>query len=55
MKSQLKAADRLMVKYAIILGDDELAQGKAIIKNMQTGEQEEIALEKILEEDFRKE
>lgn len=55
MKSQLKAADRLMVKYAIILGDDELVQGKAIIKNMQTGEQEEIALEKILEEDFRKE
>ncbi|NLJ84704.1 MAG: histidine--tRNA ligase [Halanaerobiaceae bacterium] len=55
IKSQLKAADRLRARYVIILGENELAQGKALVRNMETGKQQEIALEKILEEDYRKE
>lgn len=55
MKSQLKTADRLQAKYAIILGEDELAQGKAIVRDMETGDQQEMVLENILQENFRKE
>jgi len=44
LKAQLKAADRLKAKYAVILGDDELARGVAIVKEMAGGEQREVKL-----------
>lgn len=43
--NQLKDADRLGATHALILGDDELAQGNAILRNMQTREQETLPLE----------
>jgi len=56
MKSQMKAADRMNAVYTIIIGDDELSKGKAQLKNMQTGEQQEIVLDKMVDtlEDYYK-
>ena len=38
-KQKMSYADRLGVPYAVLLGEDELAQGKCAVKNMATGEQ----------------
>lgn len=43
-KAQFKAADRLKAKFVLILGENELAENKIEIKNMQTGEQVSISL-----------
>ncbi|TWI56278.1 histidine--tRNA ligase [Halalkalibacter nanhaiisediminis] len=45
MKAQFKAADRLEARFTAILGDDELVQGLINVKNMETGEQKEVALD----------
>lgn len=39
MKGQMKDADRLRVKWTATIGDDELANGTLVLKNMQTREQ----------------
>lgn len=44
MKAQLKAADRYASRFVLILGEDELAKQVIMIKNMQTGDQQEVAL-----------
>lgn len=49
IKAQLKLANRCSVKQALILGQDELDRQVAILKDMETGKQEEIALEEIIE------
>ena len=36
LKSQFKMADKLGVRAVIVLGPDELAQGKARVRNMTT-------------------
>ena len=38
-KQKMSYADKLGVPYAILLGEDELAQGKCSVKDMKTGEQ----------------
>lgn len=38
-KQKMSYADKLGVPFAILLGEDELAQGKCAVKNMVTGEQ----------------
>jgi histidyl-tRNA synthetase len=42
-KSQFKKADRSGAKWTLILGDEEIAQQLVGIKNMATGEQEQVA------------
>ncbi len=42
LKSQFKSANRAEVRYAVILGDDELAQGVATLRDMESGEQTEV-------------
>ncbi|HTQ09519.1 MAG TPA: histidine--tRNA ligase, partial [Fimbriimonadaceae bacterium] len=44
MSAQLKQADRSGALKALILGSDELAKGTAILRDLATGQQEEIAL-----------
>ncbi len=44
LKAQFKAADRHHAKFVAVLGDEELKNNKINIKNMQSGEQEEVAL-----------
>ncbi|EGL81642.1 Histidyl-tRNA synthetase [Caldalkalibacillus thermarum TA2.A1] len=43
LKGQLKSADRYQAKYAAIVGEDELAKGVVVLKNLATGEQQEYA------------
>ncbi|MGG3469301.1 histidine--tRNA ligase [Neobacillus pocheonensis] len=49
IKAQFKAADRLKAKYVAVLGDEELKNNKINVKNMATGEQEEVALESFIQ------
>ena len=46
LKAQLKYADKKNSKYTIIIGDDEIKQGEAKIKNMDSGEENKIKLTK---------
>lgn len=47
MKAQMKAADRQKARWVVMLGDDELAQGVATVKNMENGEQQTVALDQL--------
>ena len=38
-KQKMSYADKLGVPFAVLLGEDELAEGKCSVKNMRTGEQ----------------
>ncbi|MCF6291060.1 MAG: histidine--tRNA ligase [Desulfobacterales bacterium] len=44
LKSQMKQADKQGARYALILGDNELAAGTAPLKNLARSEQETITL-----------
>ena len=44
LKAQMKFADKIGAKYTMVLGDNEIAEGKAKIKNMNTGETAEAEL-----------
>jgi len=42
-KQKMSYADKLGVPYVVLLGEDEIAQGKCSVKNMVTGEQVSLA------------
>ena len=44
VKAQMKYADKLGAKYSCIIGDNELAEGRARVKRMDTGEAAEVPL-----------
>lgn len=44
-KSQMKYANKLGTKYLVVLGSNELEQGKGQLKNMETGKQHDIRLD----------
>ncbi|MBP3313866.1 MAG: histidine--tRNA ligase [Oscillospiraceae bacterium] len=44
-KQKMSYADKLSFPFAVILGEDEIAQGKCALKNMQTGEQALLSYE----------
>ena len=48
LKSQLKSANKAGVRYAAIIAEDELARGVATLRDMETGEQSEVALDKVV-------
>lgn len=50
MKSHMKKADKLAVKYCIILGEDELAKNVVVLKDFATREQKEVKIANILTE-----
>jgi len=49
MKAKFKYADKLKIPYVITIGEDEINSGKFALKNMETGEQEALEIEKIIE------
>lgn len=49
LKAQLRAAQKAGVDRVIILGDDELAAGLATVKDLATGEQRQVAQDKLIE------
>lgn len=44
MKAQLKKADQSQAQFAVMLGDNELQQGTATVKNLAQGKQEAVSL-----------
>ena len=50
LKAQFKYSDKLNAKYTVVIGDDELANDTATLKNMQTSEQTTIKLSELVDE-----
>lgn len=44
LKKQMGLSDKLGARYTLIVGENELKSGKAILRNMTTKEQQELAL-----------
>lgn len=47
---ELERANRLGVAYAVILGDNELSQGQALLREMKCGEQRSVPLDALVDE-----
>ena len=45
----MKYANKIGAAYTLVLGDNEIDNEKANLKNMETGEQSEVELSKIAE------
>ena len=50
LKAQLNRANKIGAKYALILGQKEALEGTIIIRDMKSGRQETMKLEKIVQE-----
>lgn len=44
LKAQMKYANKIGARYSMVLGDDELTNQKVSVKNMETGEQNDLPL-----------
>jgi histidyl-tRNA synthetase len=53
LKTQMRRADRLKARKVLIVGDDELAKGKGILRDMVTKEQRELPLDHVVDELIR--
>lgn len=51
LKAKFKYADKLQIPYVIVIGEDEIANNKFKLKNMETGEEKELPADEI--EDFK--
>ena len=49
IKKQLDYANRKQIPNAIVIGSEEMTSGQLAIKNLETGEQEKLNLEQIIE------
>ena len=47
VKKSLEYANKEKIPYVVIIGDEEIKEGKVILKNMQTGEQRKIDIKMI--------
>lgn len=47
MKKQMEYANRREIPYVVIVGSDELASGNATVKDMRTGEQQQIPFDQL--------
>ncbi len=48
LKSQMRTADKLGAKFVLIIGDDEVAKGEAVLRNMVTKEQVNVKFSDIV-------
>ncbi|HEX4172428.1 MAG TPA: His/Gly/Thr/Pro-type tRNA ligase C-terminal domain-containing protein, partial [Acetobacteraceae bacterium] len=44
LRRRMERANRIGARAAVVIGDDEIAQGVAQVKDLATGGQEEVAL-----------
>ncbi|MFH0712391.1 MAG: histidine--tRNA ligase [Candidatus Jorgensenbacteria bacterium] len=49
LKAQLKCADKQKVELSVIVGQKEIFEGSAIVRDMKTGAQETVTIDKLLE------
>jgi histidyl-tRNA synthetase len=48
LKAQMRTADRLGARFVLIIGEDELARGEAVLRNMATKEQASVKFEELV-------
>jgi len=48
IKAAMKSADRSGAKFAVIIGEDEMASSTAVVKNLVDGSQESLAVESLV-------
>ena len=49
LKAQMKYADKKGFLYTIVIGDEEIENGKAVLKDMKNGEQKDVSLDSIVD------
>lgn len=49
MKGQMRSADRLNAQAVVVIGEDEVAENVAMLKNMSDGTQEKVAIGDLIE------
>ena len=49
MKKQMAYANANAIPYVALAGDDEIQKGVVTLKNMETGEQEQVTPEQLIE------
>ena len=49
LKPQMKYSNKIGARYTLVLGDSEIETGVVKLKNMESGEQTEISMDKIAE------
>ena len=49
LKSQMRSADKLKARFVLIVGDDEIKKGEAVLRDMGTKEQLNIGFDKLAE------
>ncbi len=49
LRAQLKHAARLGAPFAVLVGEEELARGAAVLRHLERGEQEEVPLDRLAE------
>ena len=47
LKAQMKYANKIGARYSVVIGDNEIETGKASLKNMETGESEELTFDEM--------
>ncbi|MEG2193927.1 MAG: histidine--tRNA ligase [Terrisporobacter sp.] len=50
LKAQFKYSDKINAKFTIVIGDDELSNDSATLKNMETSEQTTVKLSELVDE-----
>ena len=52
LRAQMKYADKINARFTVVIGDNELAQGEAVLKNMKSGEKISVKLDDTFTEKF---
>lgn len=52
LRPQMKYADKIGAQFSMVIGDNEIEQGVAKVKNMTTGEQTELAMDETFADKF---
>ncbi len=52
LRAQMKYADKINARFTVVIGDNELEQGEAVLKNMKSGEKITIKLDNSFIENF---
>ena len=50
LKSQMRIANKIGVRYTVIVGEEELSKNLVILRNMQTKEQKEVKIDNLINE-----
>ena len=48
LKAQMKQANKLSAKFAVIIGEDEVKEASVMLKNLQTSEQEKVEIAELV-------